>query len=261
MHSLAIIPVATCVLRTELLQLHQERDEAFRAFAVRVRGKAKTCAYMAVCEYGNNIDYTDHIIHDVLLNRIDSDIRHETLGIPDILTKPVYDEIAVVENKEMAHNALPSSTLSAMSSLQRLRRNPQRDPARPQSHLTGLDMPRTWTVRACLSSSRRDLVDGMSSITRFRLLQGPQTEEATAINQQPAGRHGVSADLQDFVGSTPGTLWSTLQGLSLPLPSPPLPSSITALGITIPLHTGEQWSDESLATREIRLIYIQPLLL
>ena len=93
------------------------------------------------------------------------------------------------------------------------------------------------------------------------LHQGPQTEKATAIDQQPAGRHGVSADLPDFVGSTPGTLWPTLQGPSLPLPSLPLPSSITALGITIPLHTGEQWSDESLATREIRLIDIQPLLL
>ena len=40
MRSLAVIPVATCVLRTELLQLRQERDEAFRAFTARVRGKA-----------------------------------------------------------------------------------------------------------------------------------------------------------------------------------------------------------------------------
>ena len=31
MRSLAVIPVATCVLRTKLLQLHKERDEAFRA--------------------------------------------------------------------------------------------------------------------------------------------------------------------------------------------------------------------------------------
>lgn len=30
MRSLAVIPVATCVLHTELLQLYQERDEAFR---------------------------------------------------------------------------------------------------------------------------------------------------------------------------------------------------------------------------------------
>ena len=32
MRSLAVIPVATCVLRTELLQLRQEHDEPFRTF-------------------------------------------------------------------------------------------------------------------------------------------------------------------------------------------------------------------------------------
>ena len=68
MRSLAIIPVAICVLRTELLQLRQARDEPFRAFTARVRGKAETCAYHATCECGRSADYTDHIIRDVLLN-------------------------------------------------------------------------------------------------------------------------------------------------------------------------------------------------
>ena len=35
--------------------------------------------------------------------------------------------------------------------------------------------------------------------------------------------------------------------------------SPTASGVTVPLLTGEQWSDERLATREIRLIHIQHL--
>ena len=108
MRSLAVIPVATCVLRTELLQLHQERDEAFRAFTARVRGKAETCAYIALCECGKDVDNTDHIIRDILINGIyDSDIRHETLGMPDIQTKPVNDVIAVVENKENGPQCSP----------------------------------------------------------------------------------------------------------------------------------------------------------
>ncbi len=41
MRSLAVIPVATVVLRADLLHMHQERDEPFRAFAARVRGKAE----------------------------------------------------------------------------------------------------------------------------------------------------------------------------------------------------------------------------
>ena len=50
MCSLAAIPVATSVLRTVLLQLRQERDERFRAFTVRLRGKAETCAFTTKCE-------------------------------------------------------------------------------------------------------------------------------------------------------------------------------------------------------------------
>ena len=125
MRALAVIPVATCVLRTELLQLRQERDEAFRAFTARVRGKAETCSYSTTCACGQDVDYTDHIIRDVLLNGIyDTEIRREILGVPDVLQQTVNDVIALVENKEMARNALPSSTLSAMSSFQRQRKTP-----------------------------------------------------------------------------------------------------------------------------------------
>ena len=66
MRSLAVIPVATGALRTELLQLRQERDEPLRAFTARVRGKAETCAFTTICECGKNVDYTDHVIRCLL---------------------------------------------------------------------------------------------------------------------------------------------------------------------------------------------------
>ena len=129
MRSLAVIPVATGVLRTELLQLRQERDEPFRAFTARVRGKAETCAFSTKCECGKNVDYTDHVIRDVLLNGIsDPDIRREVLGTKNVLQTPVNDVIALVENKEMARNALPSSTLSAVSSFKRQQEPPKEPP-------------------------------------------------------------------------------------------------------------------------------------
>ena len=110
MRSLAIIPVATsCVLRAELLQYRQERDGAFRAFSARVRGKAKTSSYSATCKCSQTLDYTDHIIREVLLNGIyDPDIRREILGTTNILDKSVDDVIALVEQKEMVRNALLS---------------------------------------------------------------------------------------------------------------------------------------------------------
>ena len=56
------------MLCTELLQLRQERDKAFRALTARVGGKAETYAFEAECVCGQSVDYTDHIIRDVLLN-------------------------------------------------------------------------------------------------------------------------------------------------------------------------------------------------
>ena len=104
--------LAACVLRTELL--HQERDKTFCAFAARVRGKAETCALNARCKCGKSVDYTDHMIQDVLINGLsDHDIREDILGMKDILTKAISDIITFVETKEMARNDLPSATLSS----------------------------------------------------------------------------------------------------------------------------------------------------
>ena len=129
MRSLAVIPAATGVLRTKLLQLRKERDEPFRAFTARVPEKAETCAFSTKCECGKNVDYTDHVIRDVLLNEIsDPDIRREVLGTKNVLQTPVNDVIVLVENKEMAWNALPSSTLSAVSSFKRQQEPPKEPP-------------------------------------------------------------------------------------------------------------------------------------
>ena len=49
MRSLAVVPVAASVLRSELLHLRQDRDESCRAFAARVRGKAESSDITVCC--------------------------------------------------------------------------------------------------------------------------------------------------------------------------------------------------------------------
>ena len=106
MKSLAVIVVATGVLRAELVRMQQERYESFRAFAARVRGKAETCAI-------------DSIIMDVLIAGIaDSDIRRDVLSTSAILERAVNGVNTVAERKEMGRNALPSSA-SGISSFKR----------------------------------------------------------------------------------------------------------------------------------------------
>ena len=86
MRRLAVIPVATGVLRSDLMQMRPITDESFRAFAARVRGKADTCAFTVYCPYGLKVNYTDHMIRDTLLNDIaDDEIRREILGSADLL--------------------------------------------------------------------------------------------------------------------------------------------------------------------------------
>ena len=110
MKSMAVIAVATGVVRAELVGMQQGRDEPFRAFAARVRGKAETCRYHTNCSCGNQVDFTDIIIRDVLIAGIsDVDIRRDVLGTDGILDKSVNDVVALVEGKEMARNALPPS--------------------------------------------------------------------------------------------------------------------------------------------------------
>ena len=121
MKELAVIPVARGVTRAELLQMKQSGDEPVRTFAARVRGKAETCGFVtsATCACGKDIqaDYTEEVILDVILSGLsDIDIRREALSKPDIHGKPINEVISFIEGREMARNATPLSSVSALSS-------------------------------------------------------------------------------------------------------------------------------------------------
>ena len=83
------------------MQMRQLRDEPFRAFAARSRGKADTCAFTVDCNCGLKVNYTNHVIHGTLLNGIaDDEIRREILGSAEVLTRAVNEIVALVESKE-----------------------------------------------------------------------------------------------------------------------------------------------------------------
>ena len=142
MRRLAVIPIATGVLRSELRQMCQMRDEAFRAFAARVRGKADTCEFSATCSCGLKVGYTDHMIRDTLLSGIaDDDIRREILGIAGILTSSINEIIALVESKEIARNATPTPAMSAVSAFRRQSVPPRTGERSVKSHLASSTSP------------------------------------------------------------------------------------------------------------------------
>ena len=123
--SIAVVPVALGVLRSELFTMRQDPDETFRTFSARVQGKAEVCEFKTSfdtsCSNCNtalngHTYYTDDAICDKLLNGIaDIDIRRETLSSDGIKVKPVSQVVAFVESREIARSAnlASSSSLSA----------------------------------------------------------------------------------------------------------------------------------------------------
>ena len=116
----AVTPVAISVRRSDLLALRQSDGENVRSFYARIRGKAATCAYSIECSSTTCtqvVDFTDVITKDVLISGLsDEQVKMEVLGWHDLDTKIVDQTVQYVEAKEMARNALTSSsTVLAMS--------------------------------------------------------------------------------------------------------------------------------------------------
>ena len=131
MKSLAVISVSLGVVRTELMQMTQNRDESFRSFAAKVRGKAETCGYINQ-DCPNKCDFTQSIIKDVLIAGIyDMDIRREILSMDKILQKSTNDIISLVEAKETARNALPPIA-AGMSTFKKSQRSTPNQPRQQQ---------------------------------------------------------------------------------------------------------------------------------
>ena len=154
------------MLRTELLQLRQERDKPFRTFTAKVQGKAETCSYTTSRTCGASVDYTDHVIRDVILNGLyDSNIGREVLGIAGIIEKPVNEVIALVKTKEMGRNALPSPSLSAVSSFVKQKTLSPND-APLLLRRIGQRKQRAPAVTSPLRSSRKEHVVGTRNPTK-----------------------------------------------------------------------------------------------
>ena len=81
---LAVQAENTMVARVTLHGMRQDRDEPIRAFTARVRGQANICKFVIECPNDNcksNINYTDHVIKDVITRGIsDHDIQLDLLG-------------------------------------------------------------------------------------------------------------------------------------------------------------------------------------
>ena len=83
--TLAVKPQNILVARVQLLSLKQDRDEAIRSFAAKLRGQSSICQFTkaVTCRCGQavEIDYSEDIIRDTLIRGLEDDeIRLDILG-------------------------------------------------------------------------------------------------------------------------------------------------------------------------------------
>ena len=114
---MAVIPVAVCVRRAELLGTQQDHGENARAFCAKLKGKAATCSYTADCTSDTCtqvINFTDIMVKDVLVSGLaDEEVKKEVLGWSELDNKSLEETVTFIEAKEMARDAMNKGHVTA----------------------------------------------------------------------------------------------------------------------------------------------------
>ena len=114
---MAVIPVAVCVRRAELLGTQQDHGENARALCAKLKGKATTCSYIADCTgtgCAQVINFTDIMVKDVLIiGLVDEEVKKEVLGWSELDNKSLEETVTFIEAKEMARDAMNKEQITA----------------------------------------------------------------------------------------------------------------------------------------------------
>ena len=136
MKKMAVLQVATSVLRARLRAMTQEHGQLFREFFANVRALANTCEYSVKCIHEccaekESIDYTSNVVTEVLIGGIaDLEIYKEVLTHPDLDKKSDKDIVLLVEEKEIARKACSAnrSDLAALSAYRKMKKDVTKKP-------------------------------------------------------------------------------------------------------------------------------------
>ncbi len=128
--SLAVIPVAVVVKRNELLKMYQNAGEKIRTYHSRLKAQAAICRFKVKCphEHENDVlvDYTNEMIHHVLLNGLyDDEIKTDISSLNGLDTMSVSDLVSTIEAKETARDAVAAQSNNAITQYRRQQKEKQ----------------------------------------------------------------------------------------------------------------------------------------
>ena len=107
-------------MQTELIALRQDHAEPIRQFHARAWGKARSCELKKTFECDQVVNFSDHIVKMVLVNRIyDEEIKQQVLGEITLDEATLKETICLIEAKERAARLVAgNSATSAVRTLQ-----------------------------------------------------------------------------------------------------------------------------------------------
>ena len=93
--------------------MHQDHGQPIRCFDAKVKGKARVCAFANETTNDNctqTIDYMKDIVKYVVISGIAyEEIKKDVLGHANLDSKSLNNTISLIENKEMAAQAMSTA--------------------------------------------------------------------------------------------------------------------------------------------------------
>ena len=131
---LAVREENTMVSRVLLQSMHQDRDEGVRNFAARLNGQADICKYIAHCDCGSEINFTEQMVRDTLIRGLeDPEIRQNILGHEnqDMALEAVLKLIEAKESGKRSEASLLGADQAHGSSTYKSNKKSQKGSKRP----------------------------------------------------------------------------------------------------------------------------------
>ena len=121
--SLAVREENTMVARVTLHEMRQDRDEPIRSFAARIKGQAGICKYVLTCPCQREINYSDYILRDVVVQGLyDNDIQLDLLSDQN-QDMSLEEVLQFVEKKEAGRRSANKLHDSQTAGISQYRRN------------------------------------------------------------------------------------------------------------------------------------------
>ena len=191
---MGVIKLAVTVLRSNMRLITQASNETAREYYANIRSASESCEYEVECPHPcctgkPKIGYAaDEIKHQFVSGLADQDIKRDILGLADLDKKTDKELLKVVEEKELARNAMNHSSTANVAGVSAYHKT-KSQPAAKDPHSTDVDSKLNKTSKCrCGDSFKlfKRYSSGKTNKDAFKLCQKCYRKEKRTSGKQAA---------------------------------------------------------------------------